>query len=83
MLQKSVYPNEYMDDLEIFNEILLSKKRRFLQSFRHGRCWCRLLSLKESSQDFKIENLGEYYDLHIEIYELYPACFLTALGLAW
>ena len=35
LLQKGVYPYEYMDDWENFNEISL--KRRFVQSPKHRR----------------------------------------------
>ena len=38
----------------------LKKKRRFLWSFQHGRCYgCRLRACKKS---FEIKYLGEYYD---------------------
>ena len=37
LLQKGVYPYEYMDGWEKFNEISLPEKIRFLQSLEYGR----------------------------------------------
>ena len=103
MLQKGVYPYEYMDDWGKFSETLLPEKVDFYSQlsmeditdtdYAHAKRFCK---------DFQIKNLGEYHDLYIQsdtlliadvfknfrnmclkIYELYPAKFLSAPGLAW
>ena len=103
LLQKGVYPYEYMDDWEKFNETLLPKKEDFYShlnmeditdaDYAHAKRVCK---------DFEIKNLGEYHDLYVQsdtllladvfenfrnmclkIYELDPAKFLSAPGLAW
>ena len=52
LLQKRLYPYEYMDDGEKFSEILLPLKR-FLQPPEYRRYyWCRLNALKMSLQRF-------------------------------
>ena len=102
LLQKGVYPYEYMDSWERFNETSLPDKESFYselnkeditdEDYAHAqKVW----------KVFKIKNLGEYHDLYvqsdtllladvfenfrdkcIEIYELDPAHFLSAPGLA-
>ena len=48
-LQKKVYPFDYMDDWEIFNETSLPEKKRFLQSLKYGSFyWCKLHQRKKS-----------------------------------
>ena len=103
LLRKGVYPYEYMDNRERFNEILLPNKEAFYSNlnmeditdtdYRH---------LNKVFKEFKLKNLGEYYDLYVQsdtllladvfenfrnmyikVYELDPAHFLTAPGLAW
>ena len=49
MLRKGIYPYEYMDACEKFNETQLPEERRFLQSLKYGRYyWCRLHVYKNS-----------------------------------
>ena len=103
LLQNVVYPYEYMDDWEKFNETSLPEKEDFYShlnmeditdaDYAHAKRVCK---------DFEIKNLGEYHDLYVqsntllladvfenfrnmclEIYELDPAKFLSAPGLAW
>ena len=103
LLRKGVYPYEYMDSWERFDETPLSDKEAFYSSlnmenitdvhYRHAKKVFRNLNNK---------NLGHYHDLYvqsdtllladvfenfrnnsIEIYELDPSHFLSALGLAW
>ena len=91
-----------MDDWKKFIENLLPEKEDFYShlnmeditgsDYTHAKRVCK---------DFKIKNLGEYHDLHVqsktllladdfenfgnmflELYELDPARFLTAAGLA-
>ena len=103
LLQKGVYPYEYMDDWEKFNEISLSEKEDFYSYLKmediidayyaHTKRFCK---------ELKIRNLGNYHGLYVQsntllladlfenfwkmcckIYELDPAHFLSAPGLAW
>ena len=54
-------------DLVKSSETLLSEKKRFLQSPKHGRYyWCRLHACKIFCKDFKIKNLRKYYDLYLQ-----------------
>ena len=102
LLWKSVYPYDYMNDWERFNEIALPEKERFYNNlnmeditdvdYAHATRVCRLWN----------KNLGEYHDLYLksdvllladvfekfkktclQIYELDPAKFISASGLAW
>ena len=66
MLRKGVYPYEYMDDWEKFNETTLPKKEGFYsnlnmeditdENYMHRRRVCKV---------FEIKNLGEYHDLYL------------------
>ena len=102
-LRKDVYPYEYMDSWERFNETSLPDKEAFYSNlnmeditdvdYRHAKRVFKNLSNK---------NLGDYHDLYaqsdtilladvfenfrnmcIKVYELDPAHFLSAPGLAW
>ena len=66
MLQNDVYPQEYIDDWEKFNETSLPEKEGF----------CSYLNMDDHSdvdykhvqrvcKDFKIRNLRKYHDLHV------------------
>ena len=67
MLQKGVYPYEYMDDWEKFNETSLPEKEDFYShlnmeditdaDYAHAKRICK---------DFEIKNLGEYLDLYVQ-----------------
>ena len=67
MLQKGVFPYEYMDDWEIFNESSLPEKEDFYShlnmeditdvDYAHGKRFCK---------DFEVKNLGEYHDLYVQ-----------------
>ena len=66
-LRKGVYPYEYMDSWEKFNETLLPSKEDFYSNlnmenidgidYRHGN---------NVFKRFKLENLADYYDLYVE-----------------
>ena len=102
LLRKGVYPYEYMDSWERFDETSLPDKEAFYSSLnmedvtdvdhRHA---------KRAFKSLNNKNLGDYHDLYIqidtlllfdvfenfrnkciEIYELDPAHFLSAPGLA-
>ena len=67
LLRKGVYPYEYMDNWERFNEILLPNKESFYSNlnmeniedidYRHRNNVFKI---------FKLKNLGEYHDLHVQ-----------------
>ena len=103
LLRKGVYPYEYMNGWERFDETSLPDKEAFYSSlnmenitdvdYRHA---------KRVFKNLNNKNLSDYHDLYvqgdtllladvfenfrnkcIEIYELDPAHFLSAPGLAW
>ena len=99
LLRKGVYPYEYMDNWERFDETSLPSKESFYSNlnmeniedidYRHGNNIFKIFNLK---------NIGEYHDLYVqsdtllladvfekclEVYELDPAHFLSLPGLAW
>ena len=67
-LKKGIYPYEYMDDWDRFNEEILPDKSDLYSSFnmeeiseidyRHA---------KKVFNKFNIKNLEEYHDLHVQI----------------
>ena len=67
LLKKGVYPYEYMNSWEIFDEKLLHNKKSFYSSlnmeditsadYRHA---------KRVHKYFNNKNLGEYYDLYVQ-----------------
>ena len=67
LLRKGVYPYEYMDSWEKFNETSLPSKEDFYSNlnmediddidYRHGH---------NVFQGFKSENLGDYHDLYVQ-----------------
>ena len=67
MLRKSVYPYEYMDNWERFNETSLPSKESFYSNlnmeniddidYRHGN---------NVFNKFKLNNLGDYHDLYVQ-----------------
>ena len=67
MLRKGVYPYEYMDSWEKFNEASLPSKKDFYSNlnmgniddidYRHGN---------NVFKRFKLKNLGEYHDLYVQ-----------------
>ena len=66
MLRKGVYPYEYMDSWEKFNETSLPIKEDFYShlkmedtediDYRHGN---------NGFNNFKLNNLGDYHDLYV------------------
>ena len=67
LLRKGVYPYEYMDNWERFNETSLPSEEAFYSSlnmeniddidYRHGN---------NVFKRFKLKNLGEYHDLYVQ-----------------
>ena len=67
LLQKGVYPFEYMDDREKFNEILLPEKEDFCSHLNiEGITDAYYAHAKRVCKDFEIKNLGEYHDLYLQ-----------------
>ena len=68
LLRKGVYPYEYVDNWEIFDETSLPNKESFYSNlnmeniddidYRHGN---------NVFKRFKLKNLGEYHDLYLEV----------------
>ena len=103
LLQKGVYPYEYMDDWEKFNETKLPEKEEFYSNLNlEDITDADYMHAKRVCNYFEIKKLGEYHDLYLEsdvslladvfenfrkmclkIYQLDPAKFLSAPGLAW
>ena len=83
LLRKGVYPCEYMDDWEKFNETSLSEKHFYSHlnieditnaNYAHGKRICK---------DFEIKNLGEYYDLYVQSNTLFLAGFFENFRNTW
>ena len=103
MLRKGVYPYEYMDSWERFNETSLPDKKAFYSELYLEDITDKdYTHAKKVFEEFNLKSLGYYHDLYvqsdtllladvfenfrnkcIEIYELDPAHFLSAPGLAW
>ena len=66
LLRKGVYPYEYMDSLERFNEISLPDKKAF-----YSELYLRDITDKEYThaqkvfEELKLENLADYHDLYV------------------
>ena len=102
LLRKGVYPYEYMDSWERFDETSLHDKEAFYSSLNVGDITdVHHRHAKRVFKGLNNKNLGNYHDLYvqsatllladvfenfrnkcIEIYELDPAHFLSAPGLA-
>ena len=103
LLRKGVYPYEYMDSSERFDETSLLNKEAFYSKLKLDYITDKDYGHAQKVWEvFEIKSLGEYHDLYvqsdtlfladvfenfrdkcIEIYELDPAHFLSALRLAW
>ena len=104
LLRKGVYPYQYTDSWERFDETSLPDKKKAFYS----ELYLEDITDKDYThaqkvfEEFNLKNLGDYHDLYvqsdtllladvfenfrnkcIEIYELDPAHFLSAPGLAW
>ena len=103
LLRKGVYPYEYMDSWERFDETLLPDIEAFYSNLnveditdvdhRHGNRVFKAFKLKDLAQyqDLYVQSdaiqLCDIYEnfrnTYIKVYELDPAYFLSAPGLAW
>ena len=74
LLRKGVYPYEYMDDWEKFNETSLPEKEDFFSHLNMEDITDADYALvKRVCKDFDIKNLAEYHDLYIQIDTLFLA----------
>ena len=102
LLRKGVYPYEYMDSWERFEETSLPNKAFYSSLNMEDITDVDHRHAKRVFKSLNNKNLGDYHDLYvqsdtllladvfenfrnkcIEIYELDPAHFLSAPGLAW
>ena len=103
LFRKGVYPYEYMDSWERFDETSLPDKEAFYISLNMEDITdADYKQANNVFKKFKLKHLGEYHDLYVQsdtllladvfenfrnmcikIYELDPAHFLSAPGLAW
>ena len=84
MLRKGVYPYEYMDNWERFNETSLPSKESFYSNlnmeniedidYRHGN---------NVFNQFKLNNLGEYDDLYVQRDILLADVFENFRDMCW
>ena len=67
MFQKGVYPYEYIDDWENFNEGSLPEKNIFYSHLNmEGITYAEYMHTKRVCKDFEIKNLDEFYDLYFQ-----------------
>ena len=67
LLRKGVYPYEYMDDWEKFNETTLPEKEEFYSNLNMEDITdADYMHAKRVCKDFEIKNLGEYHDLYLK-----------------
>ena len=66
LLQKGVYPYEYMDEWEKVNKTSLPKKEDFYSHLNmEDIIAADYVQAKRVCKDFEIKNLGEYHDLYL------------------
>ena len=66
LLIKGVYPDEYMDDWEKFNEPTLPEKGRFYSNLNMKDITdADYMHVKKVCKDFETKSLGEYHDLYL------------------
>ena len=98
LLRKGVYPFEYMDSWEIFNETSLPDKKAFYTELNLEDITNKdYAHAQKVLEKFEIKNIGEcsawyiiacrcfenFRDKCVEIYGLDPAHFLSAPGSTW
>ena len=66
LLQKGVYPDEYMDEWEKINKTSLPEKEDFYSHLNmEDVIAADYVQAKRVCKDFEIKNLGEYHDLYL------------------
>ena len=67
LLKKGVYPNEYMDNLEKFNETSIPDKEDFYSELnKEGITDKDYVHAQKVWKVSEIKNLGEYHDLYVQ-----------------
>ena len=67
LLQKGVYPYEYMDDWEKFIEATLPEKEGFYSQLNmEDIADADYVHAKRVCKDFEIKDLGKYHDLYVQ-----------------
>ena len=62
LLRRGVYPYEFMNDWEHFNEKSLTEKKNFVETWiKNSDC----NYAKRICEDFEIKNLGDYHGLDL------------------
>ena len=76
LLRKGVYPYEYMDESEKFNETTVPEKEEFRSNLNiEDITDADYMHAKTVRRDFEIKNLREYHDLHLKRDRLLLAVF--------
>ena len=67
LLTKGVYPYEYVDSWERFDQILLPNKEDFYSSLNmEGIRDVDYRHVKKVLKEFKMNNVGDYHDLYVQ-----------------
>ena len=67
LLRKGVYPYEYMDNWEIFDETLLPNKEAFYSNLNmEDIIDVDSMYTNKVFKEFKLKHLGEYHDLYVQ-----------------
>ena len=79
LLRKGVYPYEYIDEWEKFNETTLLEKKEFYNNL-NMQDDADYIHTKRVCKDFEIKNLGQYHHLYLKSDKLLlPNVFLKTL----
>ena len=81
LLRKGVYPYEYMDNWERFDETSLPDKESFYSSLNMENI--DDIEYRHGNNVFKKTLFENFRNMYIKVYELDPAHFLSLPGLAW
>ena len=67
LLRKGIYPYEYMDGWEKFNETTLPETEEFYSKLNmEDIADADYIHIKRVCKDFEIKNSGKYYDLYLK-----------------
>ena len=67
LLKKGVYPYEYMDEWEKFNETKLTEKEEFYSNLNmEDSTEADYMHAERVCKDSEIKKLGEYHDLYLK-----------------
>ena len=67
LIRKGIYPYEYMDNWNRFNETRFSSKDKFYSNlYMSGVGDCEYEHARNVWKEFRIRNMGEYHDLYLK-----------------